>query len=96
MILQVNEMGEIGKRLDHYLLNHLTKYSRSRVQSFIRSGHILVNGNKCKTGYSLEMNDIIQVDLLKEESSLKKLAPENLNLSIIPVSYTHLTLPTKA
>ena len=83
MILQVNEIEEIGKRLDHYLLGHLTQYSRSRVQSFIRSGQILVNGNKCKTGYSLEMNDIIQVDVLKEESNLKKLVPENLNLSII-------------
>ena len=83
MILQVNEIEEIGKRLDHYLLGHLTQYSRSRVQSFIRSGQILVNGNKCKTGYSLEMNDIIQVDVLKEESNLKKLVPENLNLTII-------------
>ena len=83
MILQINEIEEIGKRLDHYLSGHLTQYSRSRVQSFIRSGQILVNGNKCKTGYSLEMNDIIQVDVLKEESNLKKLVPENLNLSII-------------
>ena len=83
MILQVNEIEEIGKRLDHYLVGQLTKYSRSRVQSFIRSGQILVNGNKCKTGYSLEMNDIIQVDVLKEESNFKKLVPENLNLSII-------------
>ena len=83
MILQVNETEKIGKRLDHYLSDHLTKYSRSRLQSFIRSGQILVNGNKCKTGYSLEMNDIIQVDVLKEESNLKKLVPENLNLTII-------------
>ena len=83
MILQVNEIEGIGKRLDIYLLDHLTKYSRSRVQSFIRSGQILVNGNKCKTGYSLEMNDIIQVDVLKEESNLIKLVPENLNLTVI-------------
>ena len=83
MILKVNEMEAIGKRLDHYLLDHLTKYSRSQLQSFIRSGQILVNGNKCKTGYSLGMNDIIKVDVLKEESNLKKLVPENLNLSII-------------
>tara|TARA_Y100000817_G_scaffold130548_1_gene102337 strand:- start:233 stop:1198 length:966 start_codon:yes stop_codon:yes gene_type:complete len=83
MILQVNEIEEIGRRLDRYLVDQLTKYSRSRVQSFIRSGQILVNGNKCKTGYSLEMNDIIQVDVLQEESNSKKLIPENLNLSII-------------
>ena len=83
MILQVNDIEEIGRRLDHYLVDQLTKYSRSRVQSFIRSGQILVNGNKCKTGYSLEMNDIIKVDVLQEESNLKKLIPENLNLSII-------------
>ena len=83
MILQVNEIDEIGRRLDHYLVDQLTEYSRSRVQSIIRSGQILVNGNKCKTGYSLEMNDIIQVDVLKEESTLKRLIPENLNLSIV-------------
>ena len=83
MILQVNQIEEIGKRLDHYLVNQLAKYSRSRVQSFIRSGQVLVNGNKCKTGYSLEMNDIIQVDVPKKESNFKKLIPENLNLNII-------------
>ena len=83
MILQVNQIEEIGKRLDHYLVNQLAKYSRSRVQSFIRSGQVLVNGNKCKTGYSLEMNDIIQVDVPKQESNFKKLIPENLNLNII-------------
>ena len=83
MILQVNHIEEIGKRLDRYLVNQLAKYSRSRVQSFIRSGQVLVNGNKCKTGYSLEMNDIIQVDVPKKESNFKKLIPENLNLNII-------------
>ena len=83
MILQVNEIEEVGKRLDHFLVDQLTKYSRSRVQSFIRSGQIIVNGSKCKTGYSLEMNDIIQVDVTKEESYFKKLIPENLNLNII-------------
>ncbi len=83
MILQVNQIEQIGKRLDHYLVNQLAKYSRSRVQSFIRSGQVLVNGNKCKTGYSLEMNDIIQVDVPKQESNFKKLIPENLNLNII-------------
>ncbi len=81
--LQVTKIEEIGRRLDHYLVDNLLKYSRSHIQSFIRSGHIIVNGNQCKTGYALELNDVIQVEMPDNESDSKDLIPENLNLNIL-------------
>ena len=53
---------DVGMRLDHYLVNKFTKYSRSRIQYLIRSSKILVNSNQCKTGYRLELNDLITIN----------------------------------
>ena len=81
--LQIAKIEEVGRRLDLYLVDNLNKYSRSHIQIFIRSGHILVNGNKCKTGYSLELNDIIQIEMSNPESNIKELIPEDLKLDIL-------------
>ena len=36
--------GDAGKRLDHFLQEQLTQFSRSRLQSWIKEGRVLVNG----------------------------------------------------
>src|SRR5579872_1896208 len=36
--------GEAGKRLDHFLQEKLSEYSRSRIQSWIKAGRVQVNG----------------------------------------------------
>ena len=81
--LLVEKLQDVGMRLDRYLVYNLIKYSRSHIQSFIRSGHIRVNGKKVKTGYSLELEDLIQIEMPGDESITKKLVPENLDLNII-------------
>ena len=81
--LLVEKLQDVGLRLDHYLVYNLVKHSRSHIQSFIRSGHIRVNGKKVKTGYSLELEDLIQIEMPGDESITKKLVPENLDLNII-------------
>ncbi|MAQ87385.1 MAG: RNA pseudouridine synthase, partial [Candidatus Marinimicrobia bacterium] len=81
--LLVEKLQDVGLRLDHYLVYNLVKHSRSHIQSFIRSGHIRVNGKKVKTGYSLELEDLIQIEMPADESITKKLVPENLDLNII-------------
>ena len=78
--LQIKKVEEIGRRLDHYLVDNLTEHSRSHIQSFIRSGHILVNGNQCKTGYSLELNDVIYIEMPDNDSTSRDLIPEDLHL----------------
>ena len=81
--LLVENLQDVGMRLDHYLVYNLIKYSRSHIQSFIRSGDIRVNGKKVKTGYSLELKDLIHIEMPGDESITKKLIPENLDLNII-------------
>ena len=79
----IQNSEDVGLRLDKYLVSHLTEYSRSKIQSWIRSENILVNGIKRKTGYSLELNDEIKVDPPKELESDSMLIPEEIDLDII-------------
>ena len=76
--------SEVGKRLDHYLTNKLSKYSRSKIQTLIRSCKILVNSKQCKTGYRLELNDLITISYSTEiEEGYSKITPEPMNLKIL-------------
>ena len=61
----------------------IPKYSRSKIQSWIRTGCILVNNQNVKTGYSLELNDQIQIRLPKIDESLKNIKPEEIKLDIL-------------
>ena len=79
----IQNSEDVGLRLDKYLVSHLTEYSRSKIQSWIRSENILVNGIKRKTGYSLELNDEIKVDPPKVLESDSMLIPEEIDLDII-------------
>ena len=76
-------MHDVGKRLDHYLVSNLNDHSRSKIQSWIRLGCILVNNQNVKTGYSLELNDQIQIRPPKFNESLKDIEPEELKLDIL-------------
>jgi len=81
---KINFQPDIGVRLDHYLTNKLPKYSRSRIQNLIRSNKILVNSKQCKTGYRLELNDIITINYPPErEEGYSKITPEPMNLNIL-------------
>ena len=58
-------------------------YSRSRIQSWIRSSNVLVNGLNRKTGYTLELNDIINVDPQEIVELNSNLIPEKMDLDIL-------------
>jgi len=49
-----------GERLDLYLTHSELKLSRSRIQEKIKSGEILVNGERSKSSYIIKKGDIIQ------------------------------------
>ena len=74
--LYIHNLEEVGKRLDHYLVSNLDDHSRSQIQSWIRSGSILVKDRSVKTGYSLELNDQILIDPPKVEDSAKEFRTE--------------------
>ena len=48
-------------RLDKFLANELDDYSRTQVQNLIKDGNVLVNDNKEKANYILNLNDEILI-----------------------------------
>jgi 23S rRNA pseudouridine1911/1915/1917 synthase len=61
MIVQASE-ADRGMRLDALLHERMPEFSRSRLQSWIRDGRVLVNGVSAKSSYSLRGSETIVVD----------------------------------
>ena len=53
--------ADSGKRLDHYLQEQLRQYSRSRLQSWIKDGLVLVNGTAAKASLVLRGGESVEV-----------------------------------
>ncbi len=70
-----------GKRLDHYLLLSGIGVSRNRVHKLIKSGAVIVNGEKTKPSYPVKPNDEI-IAHFEIEHDLK-ISPEAMDLDII-------------
>jgi 23S rRNA pseudouridine1911/1915/1917 synthase len=51
-----------GKRLDHFLQEHLPEFSRSRLQEWIKRGRVLVDAREQKPSYALRGNEAIEVE----------------------------------
>jgi 23S rRNA pseudouridine1911/1915/1917 synthase len=71
----------VGRRLDHYLQDQFPQYSRSRLQEWIRTGRVLVNGASAKASYVVRGGEDIQVDPA-ELTPLKAVA-EDIPLDIL-------------
>ena len=83
IFFQIHRSKDAGLRLDRFLASNIGDHSRSRIQTWIRSGFVLVNGTQRKTGYALELNDEIQIDPSAENPSLHDLHPEPMDLDIL-------------
>ena len=77
--MEINVLVD-GVRLDSYLIDKLTK-SRSKIQSMIKNGDILVNGNMSKASYSVKSGDLISVTFSEDVSMDAK--PEKMDLDIV-------------
>ena len=80
MILYIDENDE-NKRLDSYLAEITPDFSRSKIQSLIKSGNVLINGTSKKPSYTLKENDKIEFELPQNEEI--KIKPQNIPLNII-------------
>lgn len=74
----VVELG--GNRIDSYLIDKLDK-SRSKIQSLIKNGNVLVNDNVVKSSYIVKENDVIEVNDIQEE--ITDVLPEKMELDIV-------------
>jgi len=73
--------GDAGKRLDHFLQEHLTQFSRSRLQSWIKEGRVLVDGAAAKSSLVLRGGENIEVS--PADPAPLEAAPEDLPLDIL-------------
>lgn len=81
MVLTIDENSE-DLRLDSYLSELYEGISRSKIQTAIKKGKVLVNGTEKKPSYTLKDGDKIEFENLVEESILK-VEPENIPLEVI-------------
>ena len=54
-------------RIDRFVLDHLEKVSRSRIQNAIKEGLLLVNAKEIKANYKVRPLDVITVFLNKPD-----------------------------
>ncbi len=77
MVLQA-EGQDSGKRLDAFLHERLPEFSRSRLQSWIKAGRVLVNNASARASYLLRGAEQISVD----PAELPPLAAQAENLPV--------------
>ena len=80
MIIFVDENDE-NKRLDCFLSEITPDFSRSKIQTFIKSGNIKINDTVKKPSYTLKEGDKIDFELPEKESF--EIKPQNIPLEII-------------
>ncbi len=70
------------KRLDVFLTEQLSHLTRSRIQSLIRDGHVLVNGvSPAKTGIMLEGHE--EIEIVEPEIEESTITAENIPLNVV-------------
>jgi len=70
-----------SKRLDVFINHYEPHISRSRIQTLIKDGHALVNGNREKPGYKVKLDERVTIDL--PERKIREVLPEPIPLYVI-------------
>lgn len=68
-------------RLDQYVVKRMPELSRSRIQSLIKSGNIMLNGKTAKAKAVVERNDEITIEQPEEEP--EELIPQDIPINIL-------------
>ena len=74
LVLRVEE-ADAGARLDAYLAQHISDWSRARIQRLIEDGDVLVNAKTVKSALRLRSEDVIEVELVERSLSAFKAEP---------------------
>jgi 23S rRNA pseudouridine1911/1915/1917 synthase len=75
------DSGDRGKRLDVFVHERLSGTSRARVQDWIKSGRVMVNGAVQKASYALRGSERIEVEPV--QSPPLNAAPEDLPVEVL-------------
>ena len=68
------------KRLDAYLAEYLQDFSRSKIQSEIKKGSVIVNSKEAKPSYTIKSGDVIEINI---QDNILKIEPENIPIEIV-------------
>lgn len=74
-IITTNEESQ-GKRLDHFLVEELSGFSRSKVQKMIKDGYIAINGKEPTVHQFLKLGD--KLEILAEPLELSEKAAKKI------------------
>ena len=75
--------GQGPLRIDKYLLDKMTKVSRSRIQNGIVAGAIKVNQQQVKSNYKVRPNDLITILVPKSEQEDQEIEGEDIPIEVI-------------
>ena len=78
--IELNQQ-DAGKRLDHAVQQRFAQFSRSRVQSWIKAGRVLVNGTPVRASHIVRPHDLIDVE--PSDPAPLRAIPEEIPLSIL-------------
>lgn len=81
-MLLITDENSIDTRLDIYLSQLYDNISRSKIQSAIKGGKVLVNGEVKKPSYSLKFDDRVEFENLEPEKFIE-IEPENIPLEVV-------------
>lgn len=68
LICRVKE-SKAGARVDQYLSEEISDFSRSRLAKLVKEKLVTVNGNTIKASYIVKENDIVKINLPKDDES---------------------------
>ena len=80
MIIYIDENDE-NKRLDCFLSEINSNFSRSKIQSFIKSGNVTINDTIKKPAYLLKENDKVEFQIPNQQDL--EIVPQNISIEII-------------
>lgn len=72
---------DVNERIDKVAAKYEAELTRSRLQTLIDEGSLLVNGKPVKNNYKVKLDDFIELDFI-DDAELDAPA-ENLNLDIV-------------
>lgn len=79
-IIEVTEAGA-GVRIDRYLSEAASDFTRSYLQKLVKEGAVTVNGKAVKASYAVEAGDRIELEIPEQKEP--DILPENLPLDVL-------------
>jgi len=87
--------GQEPLRIDLFIMHRIEKISRNKVQSHIKQGHVLVNGETVKANHKIKAHDVITIELSEPPREFE-IIPENIPIEILHEDNDILVVNKKA